>query len=215
MSGETETLCLAGKQWSSGAVWCCNLPKGHGGEHDDGLGTRWTGDDRATNAGPINYVVGDATAPIGDGSKIIAHVCNDQGSWGAGFVLALSNRWDEPELQYRLWWRHRADFPFDLGKVQLVTVQSELWVANMIAQHGVANSSVRFCGTYAEVPPIRYEAVETCLSKVAMKAGELQASVHMPRIGCGLAGGQWENIEPIIKRTLCASGVSTYVYDLP
>ena len=25
----------------------------------------------------------------------------------------------------------------------------------------------------------------------------LSASVHMPRIGCGLAGGKWEEIEPI------------------
>jgi hypothetical protein len=36
----------------------------------------------------------------------------------------------------------------------------------------------------------------------------------MPRIGCGLAGGQWSEIEPIIERTLLAAGVEVYVYDL-
>jgi hypothetical protein len=29
------------------------------------------------------------------------------------------------------------------------------------------------------------------------------ATVHMLRIGCGLAGGRWDAIEPIIERTLC------------
>ena len=41
----------------------------------------------------------------------------------------------------------------------------------------------------------------------------LGASVHMPRIGCGLAGGKWERIEPLIERTLLARAVPTTVYD--
>ena len=41
----------------------------------------------------INYVIGDATQPIGDGAKIIVHVCNDIGGWGRGFVLALTKKW--------------------------------------------------------------------------------------------------------------------------
>jgi hypothetical protein len=35
----------------------------------------------------------------------------------------------------------------------------------------------------------------------------------MPRIGCGLAGGKWEEIEPIIKETLVKAGLSITVYD--
>ena len=35
----------------------------------------------------------------------------------------------------------------------------------------------------------------------------------MPRIGCGLAGGKWEEIEPIIERTLATAGVEVTVYD--
>ncbi|GGJ45802.1 hypothetical protein GCM10010121_066360 [Streptomyces brasiliensis] len=41
----------------------------------------------------IKYVRGDATVPSGKGVKAIAHVCNDVGGWGKGFVLALSRRW--------------------------------------------------------------------------------------------------------------------------
>ncbi|MFE9955853.1 hypothetical protein [Micromonospora sp. NPDC005299] len=36
-----DGMCLAGHVVSSGATWCCNLPKGHTGPHDDGLGDEW------------------------------------------------------------------------------------------------------------------------------------------------------------------------------
>ena len=48
----------------------------------------------------INYTKGDATSPAERGNKIIAHVCNDLGGWGKGFVLAVSARWSEPEQHY-------------------------------------------------------------------------------------------------------------------
>ena len=37
---------------------------------------------------------------------------------------------------------------------------------------------------------------------------------HMPRIGCGLAGGKWEQVGPIVEETLAAAGVNVVVYDL-
>ena len=46
----------------------------------------------------IIYLKGDATKPEGLGTKIIAHVCNDVGLWGKGFVLAVSKRWKFPEI---------------------------------------------------------------------------------------------------------------------
>ena len=73
-------------------------------------------------AGEIEYVVGDATAPSGGSSRIIAHVCNDDGGWGNGFVVAVSRRWREPEAAYRSWYRERATNDFALGAVQLVPV---------------------------------------------------------------------------------------------
>ena len=47
--------------------------------------------------GEITYIRGDATAPSAKGIKLIAHVCNDIGGWGKGFVVAVSRRWPEPE----------------------------------------------------------------------------------------------------------------------
>ena len=51
----------------------------------------------------VVYLTGDATCPQARGVKVIAHVCNDLGGWGKGFVLAISERWALPEAEYRAW----------------------------------------------------------------------------------------------------------------
>lgn len=151
----------------------------------------------------IEYRIGDATAPEGAGPKIIAHIVNDRGRWGKGFVVAISRRWPAPEADYRAWHREQVDFA--LGETQLVQVEPEVWVANMIAQHGM--------GVANGIPPIRYDALRSCLEKLAARAAEMGASVHMPRIGCGLAGGEWSEVAPIIADTLSARGIAVTVYD--
>ena len=156
--------------------------------------------------GEIKYLIGDATAPQSSGRKLIVHICNDIGEWGKGFVLAVSRRWPEAEKAYREWHRARETNDFALGSVQFVQVTPDIWVANMIGQRGIRSTS--------EEPPIRYEAVERCLGRVATKALELGATTHMPRIGCGLAGGSWDKIGPIVIDQLCNRGVSVCVYDL-
>jgi O-acetyl-ADP-ribose deacetylase (regulator of RNase III) len=158
-----------------------------------------------TMMGGIAYVNGDATRPQTEGNKILVHICNDVGAWGKGFVLALSRRWPEPEKQFRAWYKDRDRNDFRLGSVQFVQVEPDLWVANLIAQHSLKGVN--------RIPPIRYEAVRDCLEKVALKAHELDASVHMPRIGCGLAGGKWELIEPEIMRNLVRENIPVTVYD--
>lgn len=155
--------------------------------------------------GEITYVRGDATAPQGKGVKVIAHVCNDLGGWGKGFVLAVSRRWPEPESAYRRWHRERATNDFGLGAVQFVQVGPYLWVANMIGQRGIRTGS--------KGVPVRYPAIGTALGRVAEQAGRLGASVHMPRIGCGLAGGTWARVEPLVTEQLVARGVAVTVYD--
>jgi O-acetyl-ADP-ribose deacetylase (regulator of RNase III) len=151
----------------------------------------------------INYVRGDATNPLGPGNKIIAHCCNDQGGWGKGFVLALSRKWPGPEEDYRRWYRERDGFA--LGQVRLVQVEPVIWVANLIGQHGTRPGSGG--------PPVRYPALREGLGRLAGEALRLEASAHMPRIGCGLAGGSWEVVGPMVEETLCQAGVAVTVYD--
>jgi O-acetyl-ADP-ribose deacetylase (regulator of RNase III) len=151
----------------------------------------------------INYIKGDATNPHGLGNKLIIHICNDIGAWGKGFVLAISKKWKEPERKYREWYKSQTDF--ELGKVQFVRVEPDVFVANMIGQHNIRKAN--------GLAPIRYDSVEECLNKVADFAVENQTFIHMPRIGCGLAGGNWIEIEKIINRTLIDKDIKVTVYD--
>jgi O-acetyl-ADP-ribose deacetylase (regulator of RNase III) len=153
---------------------------------------------------PITYVVGDATRPIGEGPKIIAHCANNLGIWGAGFVLSLSQRWPKPEAVYLE--RARVS-TLRLGDVQFVGAEDGIEVANIIGQEGVGSPDGR--------PPIRYEALMRGLGQVATRAVDALASVHMPRIGCGLAGGDWAIVSGLVESVLCARPVKVYVYDLP
>jgi O-acetyl-ADP-ribose deacetylase (regulator of RNase III) len=152
----------------------------------------------------IQYCIGDATQPIGEGNKIIPHICNDIGGWGKGFVLALSKRWKQPEQAYREWYESQKNF--ELGQVQFVEVEPDLVVANIIGQKGIQKSGGK--------APIRYEAVKEGLAKIAIYAQDKNASIHMPRIGSGLAGGKWEVIEKIIQEELIVKDIEVTVYAL-
>ena len=81
--------------------------------------------------------------------------------------------------------------------MQFVQVAADTWVANIIGQRDTRKDA-------AGNPPIRYDAVAAGLGKVGQFAQERAAAVHMPRIGCGLAGGTWEGIEPLIQAQLSA-----------
>lgn len=163
----------------------------------------------------INYIQGDATEPKGEGRKIIVHCCNNRGGWGSGFVVALSRKWRSPELQYR----NMGEWP--LGAVEIVPVAPDLFVANLIGQHGIG------VGDHG-MPPIRYEALRQGFQQIIK--GERErirkdtergyvvqglASLHMPRLGCALAGGDWALVEPLINATFIAAGMDVTVYDFP
>ena len=152
----------------------------------------------------ITYLKGDATAPHAAGNKIICHICNDIGGWGKGFVVAISERWPQPEQAYREWYRNRDSDDFGLGAVQLLQVEPDNWVANRIGRQGITGRTEK---------PIRYESVEIALERVADNAAKLSASLHNPRIGCGLADGTWDPIEPIVMRILRANETNACVYD--
>lgn len=155
----------------------------------------------------IKYLKGDAVRPVGEGTKLLIHICNDIGAWGSGFVLAVNRLSMIPKRSYLRWKRdHPGEF-LPLGDIQLVRVSEELYVGNLIGQHLVRG--------HRDLPedeiPLRYGAVRKGLETVAGDARHLGASVHMPRIGCGLAGGSWDEMGPLIEEEL--EGLDVTVYD--
>jgi len=146
----------------------------------------------------ITYVNGDATLPeVESQPGILAHVCNDAGLWGRGFVLALSRRWNGPEEVYRSYPR-----PLEMGSVQFVPVSRSLVVANMVAQTHPTDAH-----------PLSYHGLRVALSRVFSKAAETKSNVHMPLIGADLAGGDWRKVAEVITEELVQKGIQVYVYD--
>jgi O-acetyl-ADP-ribose deacetylase (regulator of RNase III) len=150
----------------------------------------------------IHYINGDATVPKVK-PAIIVHVCNNVGGWGAGFVLAISKKWISPEIAYRQLYQTKG---LTLGHVQFIGVETDIFIGNMIAQN-----NIRRKGDVASKVYIDYIALDRALKKVAEFAINNNLTVHMPRIGCGLAGGTWDKVESIIERQL--SNLDVYVYD--
>lgn len=151
---------------------------------------------------PITYVTGDATTPIKH-PFIIAHVCNDIGKWGKGFVVTLAHRFPEAREDYLAYYSEGG--ALRLGEtIYTYTSGKKGIIASMVAQHGIRSATNKH--------PLNYLALDECLSQVAIVAGK-DHSIHMPRIGCGLAGGQWGKVEPIIEKNLCARDIEVIVYD--
>lgn len=155
--------------------------------------------------GILRFVKGDATLPQGSSLRYILQIVNDEGKYGAGFSGALAARWPKVESEYRQWWREKYG-KLKLGDVQIIQILSDLVVINMVAQKGIVSEENQ--------NPISYEALKLCLSKVGSEISKFGAGVHIPRIGCGLSGGTWDKVEPLIEQELLKRGINVTVYDL-
>lgn len=137
----------------------------------------------------ITYVKGDIFKGIEAVSKdtpiCLPHVCNDQGAWGSGFVVALSKFSLIPERSYR------ALKDYKLGHVDISISYGNIHVLNMIAQHKFVSKN--------NPVALRYDALMTCLDTVFKYAKGLNAEVRAPKFGAGLAEGDWNKIAEIIN----------------
>lgn len=153
----------------------------------------------------IRYLKGNALEPRGDDQKLIVQVVNDKAMiWGAGFSKQLRNKWPHAQAEFKDWVLG-AKREFKLGAAHIVRVDDSTTVVSLVAQHGFGP---------ADHPRVRYNALATALQQVGEMANNAGASIHMPRIGSGLAGGSWEVVEEIVEETLCQQGLKVTVYDL-
>lgn len=152
---------------------------------------------------------------------IIVHGCNCRGVMGAGIARSIRDRWPDVYAAYR---KQFQSCGLRLGDVVVVAPQramearvarhvhettsqlpAELFVVNAMTQD-------RFGGepgvVYADA-----DAIEACFMRVALLARDTGLPVHFPLVGCGLAGGRWEDIGPRIGRAL--RGVEHTLWKLP
>lgn len=153
----------------------------------------------------VEYLIGDATEPVGTGERVILQIVNNRTStWSPmGFAGAIKKKWPQTQGQFHSWAADKANLA--LGRNHRVEVAPGLHVISMVAQAGFGPSTV---------PRLRYEALRDCLRAVANFAKERNASVHMPRIGVGQAGGSWSVIRDLIHEEIGWKGLKVFVYDL-
>ena len=155
----------------------------------------------------IKYIKGDATEPliIGDKYSVICHCCNALGAWGKGFVVPLGKKYPIAKEKYLE--LIKASKPEDrLGSVSFARASDKIIVANIIGQYYTYPRDGKI--------PLDYEALEKGFKFIIeiFKMHKMPFTVHMPKIGCGLAGGDWNRVEEIIKNTFISSNIEVYVY---
>jgi len=150
----------------------------------------------------IETKTGSATSarPSANG-VIIAHLNNNIGGWGKGFVLAVNDLSAIPRKAYKeCSQRHLKNIP--LGETQFCEVEPNLWVANMIAQNGLDKSKV------ADGCLVDYNGLQKCLKTVFQRAVVLKCNIHIPAgMGSGLAGGDKKLITDMITAVATSASI--------
>lgn len=123
------------------------------------------------------------------GPGVIAHQVNCHGVMGAGIAFQIKSKLPLAYVHYA---EACADGPDGLlGKCQIVSVGNDRFVANLFGQRDYGSDSVQ----------TDYAALEKALATAYKFADESECSLYIPwKIGCGLAGGDWDVVSEIIDR---------------
>jgi len=146
----------------------------------------------------INYVRGNLFSTDCD---IIAHGCNCRGGFGKGIAAHMAKLYPKAREAYLRKYKTEG---WQLGDVQFVQNNGKI-IANCATQD-------RYWKTGAKTVLVECWAVRSCMAKIASYASAKKLSVALPRIGAGLAGGNWDKIKQILEREL--QNIDTVIYEL-
>lgn len=122
----------------------------------------------------------------------IVHGCNAQGVMGSGVALAVKNKYPDVFADYRTIYEEEG---LELGVAYPYCPTIDLCIWNAITQE-TFGMKTRNCS---------YDAIENCFSDISnavLTLDELVKEIHIPFIGAGLGGGQWNIIKAIIEDTV-------------
>lgn len=146
---------------------------------------------------PIIYVKGDLTKAK---ESVIGHGVNIRGAMGSGVALALMTKW--PEIR-RVYMHIHKMVGWQLGDVQFVPCEDKI-IANCATQKDYLPRGVRHAD---------YEAIEEVMQKLYKYCVTGNYSLAIPKIGAGLAGGDWSIIEKIINKVFTDRDIFVYHLD--
>lgn len=113
----------------------------------------------------------------------LAHGCNCQGVMGAGIALEFKRQWPTMYKYYR---EICQSEPIEPGHM-FVYIEGELVIFNLMTQLR-PHSTASLTGIQSGLIRMREYANKKGIGKIAM-----------PKIGCGLGGLRWEQVEPIVQ----------------
>ncbi len=127
---------------------------------------------------------------------VIAHGVNCRNAFGSGFAGQIAKKYPRVKERYHV-------YPFkELGNIQWVLVSENLCVANCFIQD---NYGLPFPKLERH---IKYSSLVYCLEE--LEGGV--TDIHMPVIGCGLAGGDWKIVKELLKDIFEDSDTNVTVY---
>ena len=131
----------------------------------------------------------------------IVHGCNAQGVMGSGVALAVKRKYPKAYGDYIIEYQSNG---LELGHCYPYCPTPELIIWNAITQEGFGKPT-RNCS---------YDAIQTCFDQINLAVSILEEigvvpEIHIPLIGAGLGGGNWNIISTIIEETVT---YPTYVW---
>lgn len=137
---------------------------------------------------------------------IIMHGCNAQGKMGSGFAKELRDK--HPEA-YAIYKSEYDNFGLLLGTNIICNKLTEkLIICNSITQEYFGYDGKKY---------VSYDAVDSCtkdlneLIKQIKVQLNIEVLLHMPKIGSGLAGGNWNIISSIIDSNITETEPRIYI----
>ena len=148
---------------------------------------------------PIRIITGDAVAALGRGGiTALGHQVNLRGAMGAGIARQISQAYPVVLEPYRVAVRCGE---LRLGGMLPVEVRPGRWIINLAAQEGV--------GWHHRQTD--YAALAAALRLFAGFAHDRGLLAGLPYgIGCGLAGGEWGIVLPMIEQAFAKDEVRLY-----
>lgn len=139
------------------------------------------------------------------GSGIIIQGCNAQGVMASGVARDIRMKWPEVYEDYK---KAERATGLILGKMASITeVSPGLFVANCITQRYYGRDGKR----YASYDAI-YDSVTECI-KHSLGMDEITDQFHLPTIGCGLGGCDWEIVQHMLAVIEKKNGVNFTIWE--
>lgn len=135
---------------------------------------------------------------------IIAHGVNCSGGFGSGIAGQIAKRFPEVKRQYLFKYNTKGWY---LGQIQLVYLNNKIIVNCATQKYYGKYPESQLNGMYCS-----YEAIRECMHQLKTIIKDSDLRIGIPKIGAGLAGGDWNEIEKVINEEF--NDIPIYVYVL-